>query len=79
MEFMKKYLHVAKVIKPVLSREAANCIAEEYAKLRSQDQENTDIARVMSVLVHRCRVDRAARLCLAKQAKIKIFFHLWRR
>ena len=46
MEFMKKYIHVARVIKPVLSREAANCIAEEYAKLRCQDQESTDIARV---------------------------------
>ena len=46
MEFMKKYIHVARVIKPVLSRDAANCIAEEYAKLRCQDQESTDIARV---------------------------------
>lgn len=47
--FMKKYVHVAKVIKPTLTREAADCIAEEYAKLRCQDQENTDIARTTPV------------------------------
>ena len=48
MEFIKRYIHVAKVIKPTLSREAANCIAEEYARLRCQDQANTDVARVDS-------------------------------
>ncbi|XP_076803455.1 zygotic DNA replication licensing factor mcm3-like [Clavelina lepadiformis] len=49
MEFIKRYIHVAKVIKPTLSREAANCIAEEYARLRCQDQANTDVARTTPV------------------------------
>uniref|UniRef100_F6Z4G6 DNA replication licensing factor MCM3 n=2 Tax=Ciona intestinalis TaxID=7719 RepID=F6Z4G6_CIOIN len=49
MAFLKKYIHLAKVIKPVLTRDAANCIAEEYAKLRCQDQENTDVARTTPV------------------------------
>lgn len=47
LEFMKKYIHVAKIIKPVLTQQAADCIAEEYAKLRSQ--ESTDIARTTPV------------------------------
>lgn len=47
--FMKKYIHVAKLIKPILTREAAESIAEEYAKLRSQDQENPDVARTTPV------------------------------
>lgn len=45
-EFMRKYIHVAKAVTPVLTEEAANHIAEEYSRLRSQDQMGTDIARV---------------------------------
>ena len=47
MQFMKKYIHIAKGMRPVLTRPASDYIAEEYAKLRNQDnlgQEN--IARV---------------------------------
>ncbi|XP_039272002.2 DNA replication licensing factor MCM3-like [Styela clava] len=47
--FMKRYVHVAKIIKPTLTREAAECIAEEYTKLRCQDQENSDVARTTPV------------------------------
>lgn len=43
---MRKYIHVAKAVTPVLTEEAANHIAEEYSRLRSQDQMGTDIARV---------------------------------
>lgn len=46
MEFMRKYIHVAKIIKPVLTEESASYIAEEYSRLRSQDQINSDVARV---------------------------------
>lgn len=46
MEFMRKYIHVAKMIKPVLTQESASYIAEEYSRLRSQNQMNSDIARV---------------------------------
>ncbi|KAK2511735.1 Mcm3 [Columba guinea] len=47
MEFMRKYIHVAKMIKPVLTEEAANYIAEEYSRLRSQSLMNSDVARVL--------------------------------
>lgn len=48
MQFMRKYIHVAKALKPGLTREAAEFIAEEYAKLRSQDNmQNDNIARVI--------------------------------
>lgn len=43
---MRKYIHVAKAISPVLTQEAANHIAEEYTRLRNQDQQGSDIARV---------------------------------
>lgn len=50
MQFMRKYIHVAKALKPSLTREAAEYIAEEYAKLRSQDNmQNDNIARVINL------------------------------
>ncbi|XP_051868626.1 DNA replication licensing factor MCM3 [Pristis pectinata] len=49
MEFMRKYIHVAKIVKPVLTSEAANYIAEEYSSLRSQDQMSSDVARTSPV------------------------------
>ncbi|XP_060773434.1 DNA replication licensing factor MCM3 [Neoarius graeffei] len=50
-EFMRKYIHVAKVISPVLTQEAANHIAEEYTRLRNQEQLGSDIARTSPVTV----------------------------
>ncbi|XP_063771187.1 DNA replication licensing factor MCM3 [Pseudophryne corroboree] len=49
MEFMRKYIHVAKLFKPVLTSEAAGYIAEEYSRLRSQEQMSTDVARTSPV------------------------------
>lgn len=49
IEFLKKYIHLAKSWKPVLTKKAAERIAEEYARLRNQDQESTDIARTTPV------------------------------
>ncbi|KAL6486216.1 hypothetical protein MHYP_G00056080 [Metynnis hypsauchen] len=49
MEFIRKYIHVAKLVKPVLTQEASDYIAEEYSKLRSHDQVNSDSARTMPV------------------------------
>lgn len=46
MKFMRKYIHVAKDIKPNLTRDAADHIAEEYTKLRSQDMSQDNVARV---------------------------------
>ena len=50
LKFMRKYIHVAREIKPTLTREAADYMAEEYSKLRNQDylsQEN--VARTQPV------------------------------
>lgn len=44
--FMKKYIHVARAMKPVLTREACDVISTEYAKLRAQDTTGTDRAKV---------------------------------
>ncbi|KAG7280751.1 hypothetical protein CRUP_037681 [Coryphaenoides rupestris] len=49
MEFIRKYIHVAKQVKPSLTQEASDHIAEEYAKLRSHDQFNSDSARTIPV------------------------------
>ncbi|NXF09960.1 MCM3 factor, partial [Smithornis capensis] len=49
MEFMRKYIHVAKMIKPVLTEESASYIAEEYSRLRSQSLMNSDIARTSPI------------------------------
>ncbi|XP_044185597.1 DNA replication licensing factor MCM3 [Thunnus albacares] len=48
-EFMRKYIRIAKAVTPVLTEEAANHIAEEYSRLRSQEQLGTDIARTSPV------------------------------
>nr|DBA24328.1 TPA: hypothetical protein GDO54_012001 [Pyxicephalus adspersus] len=49
MQFIRKYIHVAKLIKPVLTTEAADFISQEYAKIRSHDEMNNDRARTMPV------------------------------
>ena len=50
MDFMRKYIHIAKMLKPVLTGEAAQCIADEYSKLRSQEQTADNVARVSATL-----------------------------
>ncbi|XP_038628230.1 DNA replication licensing factor MCM3 [Tachyglossus aculeatus] len=47
--FMRKYIHVAKIVKPVLTPEAAGYIADEYSRLRSQDSMSDDVARTSPV------------------------------
>lgn len=49
LKFMRKYIHIAKSIKPSLTREACEVIAEEYSRLRSQDTEHADMARTQPV------------------------------
>ncbi|CAH2245681.1 DNA replication licensing factor MCM3 [Pelobates cultripes] len=49
MDFMRKYIHVAKIFKPALTSEAAAYIAEEYSRLRNQDQISSDVARTSPV------------------------------
>ncbi|XP_068090838.1 maternal DNA replication licensing factor mcm3-like [Hyperolius riggenbachi] len=49
MQFIRKYIHVAKLIKPTLTAEAADLISQEYAKIRSHEEMNNDRARTMPV------------------------------
>uniref|UniRef100_A0A8D2JEE2 DNA replication licensing factor MCM3 n=1 Tax=Varanus komodoensis TaxID=61221 RepID=A0A8D2JEE2_VARKO len=49
VEFMRKYIHFAKMLEPVLTEEAAGFIAQEYSSLRSQDQMSSDIARTSPI------------------------------
>ncbi|XP_075221600.1 minichromosome maintenance 3 [Lycorma delicatula] len=51
LKFMRKYIHIAKVLKPVLTEEASEVIAEEYSRLRSQDLIESDVARTQPVTV----------------------------
>merc|ERR1719319_1192771 len=46
--FMKKYIHIAKCIKPVLTQDACQVITEEYTKLRANDLES-DVAKTAPV------------------------------
>jgi DNA replication licensing factor MCM3 len=49
MDFMKKYIHIAKCIKPALSSEASKAIADEYTKLRSFNSSDSHIARTQPI------------------------------
>ena len=53
MKFMRKYIHVARDIKPVLTREAADYLADEYSKLRNQEitPGQGQMARVRYILI----------------------------
>ena len=47
--FMCKYIHVAKALKPVLTREACDLISTEYAKLRAQETVGAEKAKTQPV------------------------------
>ncbi|XP_065353564.1 DNA replication licensing factor Mcm3 [Cloeon dipterum] len=49
MDFMRKYLFIAKCLTPKLTDQAASAIAEEYASLRSMDLQEHDVARTQPV------------------------------
>lgn len=46
VDFMRKYIHLVKIMKPTLTEEASEIIADEYSKLRSEDALEADVARV---------------------------------
>jgi DNA replication licensing factor MCM3 len=48
-QFLRKYIHVARNLKPTLTREACDLIATEYTKLRAQDTHGTDKAKTQPV------------------------------
>lgn len=47
--FMRKYIHVARALKPVLTREACDIISTEYAKLRAQETVGSGRAKTQPV------------------------------
>lgn len=49
MKFMRKYIQIAKFMKPVLTEAASEAIAEEYSRLRCQDNMESDVARTQPV------------------------------
>lgn len=50
MHFMRKYVHIARDIKPALTREASELLADEYSKLRNQDISADNVHKVLSSL-----------------------------
>ena len=46
---MRKYIHIAKCLKPKLSEAACEAISNEYSRLRSQDITEADVARTQPV------------------------------
>ncbi|CAH0582874.1 unnamed protein product [Chrysodeixis includens] len=48
-KFMRKYIHIARLMKPKLTQDASDAIADEYARLRNQDGMDTDVARTQPV------------------------------
>lgn len=49
VQFMRKYIHLAKCLKPRLTIEASDVIANEYSRLRSQDLDDSHMARTQPV------------------------------
>ncbi|XP_055640622.1 DNA replication licensing factor Mcm3 [Toxorhynchites rutilus septentrionalis] len=49
VEFMRKYIHIAKCLKPKLTEAACELISNEYSRLRSQDLMDSDVARTQPV------------------------------
>lgn len=49
MRFMRKFIHIAKCLKPKLTEESSEAIADEYSRLRNQDMMDSDVARTQPV------------------------------
>lgn len=49
VQFMRKYIHLAKCFNPKLTQEASDVIANEYSRLRSQDLDDSHMARTQPV------------------------------
>uniref|UniRef100_A0ACB8GEU1 MCM DNA helicase complex subunit n=1 Tax=Sphaerodactylus townsendi TaxID=933632 RepID=A0ACB8GEU1_9SAUR len=70
VEFMRKYINFAKMLKPVLTEEAAAFIAKSYSELRSQEEVNSDVARTcpitartLETLIRLSTAHAKARMC----------------
>lgn len=49
VEFIRKYINIAKCLKPKLTEQACEVIANEYSRLRSQDMMETNVARTQPI------------------------------
>lgn len=49
MDFIKKYIHIAREMKPKLTKVACDVISDEYARLRSQDMSQSDMAKTQPI------------------------------
>lgn len=49
VDFMRKYIHFVKILKPQLTDEASEIIADEYSRLRSEEVLENDVARVSRI------------------------------
>lgn len=56
VDFMRKYIHFVKIMKPTLTEEASEIIADEYSKLRSEDMLENHVARVSIYFLVKCLV-----------------------
>ncbi|XP_073952705.1 DNA replication licensing factor Mcm3-like [Choristoneura fumiferana] len=72
-KFMRKFLHIAKLMKPKLTQEASDSIADEYARLRSQDMMDCDVARTQPVTAR--TLETLIRLATA-HAKCRLSFEV---
>lgn len=48
-EFLRKYIHIAKLVKPTLSKEACDMIAEHYWELRKKDASIGELAKTQPI------------------------------
>lgn len=49
VEFIRKYINIAKCLKPKLTEQACDVISNEYSRLRSQDMMESNVARTQPI------------------------------
>ena len=79
--FLRKYIHVARVLKPVLTREACDIISTEYAKLRAQETVGSGraktqpvTARTLETLIRLSTAHAKARMSKRVELVRKVFY-----
>lgn len=70
--FIRKYIHMAKGMKPQLSEEASNYISERYSELRSTDMSRTDYERTMPVTARQLETLIRVSTAIAKSHLAKV-------